>query len=131
MNEIFLRSHPELRGPFQGADAIQKFHDACGIDIDGEAHIAFTHDDLVPVNVLLSSGPSPNVAAVIDWGQAGWYPAYWEYCKARRVAMNPDYFSETLQEEWWKKYLPMILDSLDDETYYHPFLYFVLSNGIC
>jgi len=130
LNEIFLASHPELAGPFQGTNAVEKFHHACGIAISGETTIVFTHGDLVPPNILLSPGPNPKLAAVIDWGQAGWYPAYWEYCKARRVRLDPVYFNDAFQEEWRTEYLPMILDPVDDETYYHPWLHFVLSKGI-
>ncbi|KAK1640656.1 phosphotransferase enzyme family protein [Colletotrichum phormii] len=130
LNEIFLASHPDLRGPFVGSNAVQQFQDACGIEIDSEAPIVLTHDDLVPPNVVLSLGLNPKVAAIIDWGQAGWLPAYWEYCKARRVRLNPKFFSDAAQEEWRTKYLPTILDPVDDEAYYHPWLYFVLSKGI-
>lgn len=90
--------------------------------------MVFTHDDLVPPNIILSPGPNPVVAAVIDWGQAGWYPTYWEYCKARRVRPNPEYF-EDLEEEWRTRYLPTILDLVDDETVYHIWLWFVLPEG--
>ncbi|KAJ5353061.1 hypothetical protein N7452_002035 [Penicillium brevicompactum] len=69
-----------------------------------------------------TSGPNPKVTAIIDWGQAGWCPAYWEYCKARRVRVDPEYFDDAVQEEWYTKYLPMILDPEDDETYYYPWL---------
>ena len=130
LNDIFLSAHKDLAGPFYGADAVQKFQDGCDIEIDGEVSVVFTHDDLVPPNILLSPGPNPAVAAVLDWGQAGWYPAYWEYCKARRVRPNPEYFDEDLDEEWNTKYLPTILDPVDDETVYHPWLWFVLSKGI-
>jgi serine/threonine protein kinase len=119
-----------LAGPFHGADAVQKFQNGCDIEIDGEVPVVFTHDDLVPPNILLSPGTNPVVAAIIDWGQAGWYPAYWEYCKARRVRPNPEYFDEDLDEEWNTRYLPTILDPVDDETVYHPWLWFVLSKGI-
>lgn len=121
-------SHPELAGPFEGLNAVQKFQDACGIEINGEVPIVFTHDDLVPSNIILSSGSNPR--AIIDWGQSGWYPAYWEYCKARRVKPHPEHFSDAVEEEWHTKYLPMILDTVDYETIYCPWLYFVLSKGI-
>ncbi|KAJ5928402.1 hypothetical protein N7466_007358 [Penicillium verhagenii] len=120
----------DLAGPFHGADAVQKFQNGCDIDIDGDVSVVFTHDDLVPPNIMLSPGPNPEVAAIIDWGQAGWYPAYWEYCKARRVRPNPEYFDDDLDEEWNTRYLPTILDPVDDETVYHPWLWFVLSKGI-
>ncbi|KAL4869826.1 kinase-like domain-containing protein [Aspergillus spectabilis] len=76
LNDIFLSGHRDLAGPFHGADAVQKFHNGCDIEIDGEVPVVFTHDDLVPPNILLSPGTNPVVAAIIDWGQAGWYPAY-------------------------------------------------------
>ncbi|KAK9849882.1 phosphotransferase enzyme family protein [Penicillium brevicompactum] len=105
LKEVFLESHPELAGPFQGANAVQRFQDTCGIEIN--------------------SGPNPKVTAIIDWGQAGWYPAYWKYCKARRVRVDPEYFDDAVQEEWYTKYLPTILDPEDDETYYYPWLCFL------
>ncbi|KAJ6001357.1 hypothetical protein N7522_006584 [Penicillium canescens] len=116
LNDIFLSDHRDLTGPFHGADAVQKFQNGCDIEIDGEVPVVFTHDDLVPPNILLSPGPNPVVAAILDWGQAGW--------------ANPEYFDEDLDEEWNTKYLPTILDPVDDETVYHPWLWFVLSKGI-
>ncbi|KAI1905945.1 hypothetical protein LOZ12_006396 [Ophidiomyces ophidiicola] len=130
LNDIFIAHRPELTGPFQGVKVVKQFQDACGIEISTDVPIIFTHSDLVAPNILLSLGPNPKVAAIIDWGQAGWYPAYWEYCKAKRVRLNPEHFSDALQEEWRTKYLPLIMDPVHDETYYHPWLYFVLSKGI-
>ncbi|POR33125.1 Uncharacterized protein TPAR_06647 [Tolypocladium paradoxum] len=130
LNDIFVADYPQLAGPFQGANAVQQFQDACGIEISGDVPIVFTHDDLLAPNILLTPGPNPKVAAIIDWGQAGWYPAYWEYCKVRRVRMHPSCFSFAAQEEWQTKYLPMILDPVDEETCYHPWLYFTLSRGM-
>ncbi|OQE31056.1 hypothetical protein PENFLA_c002G09407 [Penicillium flavigenum] len=118
------------RWPFQGANAIRQFQDSCGVEINSDVPIVFTHNDLVPPNILLSPGPNPKVAAIIDFGQAGWYPAYWEYCKARRVRVDPEHFSDATQEGWWTKCLLMILDPVDDEGFYHPWLWFVLSRGI-
>ncbi|KAG9233560.1 hypothetical protein BJ875DRAFT_378417, partial [Amylocarpus encephaloides] len=71
LNDIFLACHPELAGPFGGAKAIRQLQDACGIEISSEAPMVFTHNDLVPPNVLLSPGPNPKVTAIIDCGQAG------------------------------------------------------------
>ena len=67
--------------------------------------IVLTHADLHPSNIILSPGPSPRVIAVIDWHQSGWYPAYWEYCKAR--------WTSKIGEEWESKYLPLFLDPCD------------------
>ncbi|OHE99946.1 phosphotransferase enzyme family protein [Colletotrichum orchidophilum] len=68
LNDIFLAYRPDLRGPFVGLNAVQQFQDACGIEIDSEVPIVFTHDDLVLPNVILSLGRNPKVAAIIDWG---------------------------------------------------------------
>ncbi|KAK2005649.1 kinase-like protein [Colletotrichum eremochloae] len=130
LNDIFVARRPEVRGPFVGPNAVQQFQDACEIGINGEARIVFTHNDLVAPNIILSLGQNPKVAAIIDWGQSGWLPAYWEYCKARRVNLNPEVFSNATQEEWRTKYLPTILDPVEEESCYHPWLYFVLCWGI-
>ncbi|KND92440.1 hypothetical protein TOPH_03162 [Tolypocladium ophioglossoides CBS 100239] len=114
LNDIFLASHPELTGPFKGANVVQEFQYACGIEIRGETAVVFTHGDLVLPNILLSPGPKPKVEAVIDWAQR----------------LDPKSFSDAMQEEWREKYLPMILDPVDDRSCYHPWLYFVLSKGI-
>jgi len=68
--------------------------------------IVFTHADLHPSNILVSVGPNPRIVSTIDWHQSGWYPAYWEYCKARSTAR--------VGEEWEAQYLPMFLDRHDD-----------------
>jgi hypothetical protein len=130
LSDIFFRDKPELQGPFRGPGVLQQFHDICGIDIFEPIPIAFTHNDLTYPNILLSKGPRPKVVAVIDWAQSGWYPSYWEICKARRIGVPPEWMSNDMQDEWQAKYLAMFLDPVDEEQIYHPFLYFVLSKGI-
>jgi hypothetical protein len=130
LNDILLEDRPNFSGPFQGVNAVQEFQNACGIEISGKLPIVFAHNDLVPPNILLSPGSNPKVAAVLDWAQAGWYPPYWEYCKARWVRLDPKQFSDAAQEEWRMKYLPMVLDPVDDENCYQRWLCFVVSKGI-
>lgn len=77
---------------------------------------------------MISAGPNPKVTALLDWTQAGWYPAYWEYCKASRIAVNPKYFPVAFMDEW-HSYLHMILERVE-EAVYNPWLYFVLSRGV-
>ena len=43
------------------------------------SELILTHGDLIPHNILVQNG---HVTGIIDWGQSGWYPAYWEYVKA-------------------------------------------------
>lgn len=71
--------------------------------------VVFTHGDINPQNILISTGPNPQVVAVLDWSQAGWYPAYWEFCKARQGADKGVEFGD-----WTGTYLPWILD--DEEV---------------
>jgi aminoglycoside phosphotransferase len=40
--------------------------------------ICFTHADLASRNIMIENG---HISGIIDWGQAGWYPEYWEYVK--------------------------------------------------
>lgn len=67
-----------------------------------DSPIFFTHADLNPENIIVSSpGDGPTrVLAIIDWHQSGWYPAYWEYCKA--FLQYPIY-------PYWKECLDTIL----------------------
>lgn len=45
--------------------------------------IYFSHGDLHLSNIIVSGSPGCRaIAAILDWEQAGWYPEYWEYCKA-------------------------------------------------
>lgn len=41
--------------------------------------IVLTHNDLDPRNIIVQGS---KIAAIIDWELAGYYPEYWEYCKA-------------------------------------------------
>ncbi|KAI1112723.1 kinase-like protein [Nemania sp. NC0429] len=45
--------------------------------------IVFTHNDFAPRNILVRR---PKVVAILDWELSGYYPDYWEYCKAMRRA---------------------------------------------
>ena len=67
-----------------------------------DAEIRFTHGDLHPSNIIITSSSPSKVIAIVDWEQAGWLPVYWEDCKAR--------FTADYSGEWSEKYLPMILD---------------------
>ncbi|CAL1708055.1 unnamed protein product [Somion occarium] len=46
--------------------------------------IVLTHSDLHPGNIMVTPDGS-KVLAIIDWGNAGWYPAFWEYAKSRMM----------------------------------------------
>jgi hypothetical protein len=83
--------------------------------------IRFVHGDIHRSNILITSEGQhpPRVLAIIDWHQSGWYPAYWEYCKARWTAEPGD--------EWVTKYIPEIIEARAEA--YHSFNYFCLCHG--
>ncbi|KAF4442007.1 phosphotransferase family [Fusarium albosuccineum] len=51
LNDIFIAGHPELAGPFVNPGAVERFQSACGIEIDNQIPITFTHNDLCPPNI--------------------------------------------------------------------------------
>ncbi|KAF5637190.1 phosphotransferase family [Fusarium sp. NRRL 52700] len=67
--------------------------------------IQFTHSDLNPVNIMVSQDSPCRILAILDWEQSGWYPTYWEFCKAELTV--------ELHSEWQTLYLPKILDQPD------------------
>lgn len=83
------------------------------------SEIVFTHGDLHPSNIILSSTYPIRIIAIVDWEQAGWLPAYWEDRKAH-------YTSPTFGE-WSEKYLPMILDQ--HKSTWEPWDYYTMSMG--
>ena len=77
-----------------------------------EMPVMFTHGNLHPANIVISTGTAhPRVVAVLDWSQAGWYPAYWEKCKARKAARS---VGSTVLTGWEDTHLPRILDPQGD-----------------
>jgi aminoglycoside/choline kinase family phosphotransferase len=108
LNDYFVVQRPGRAGPYVGVNAVREFHAACRINIEEDIDVPvwFTHSDLCPPNILISHGPNPKVVAIIDFGQAGWLPWYWEYAKATRSGIVEENFNEDLQEEWREVYLP-------------------------
>ena len=45
----------------------------------GNHSIVFSHGDMHAHNILIRDG---HVVGILDWEKAGWYPEYWEWCKA-------------------------------------------------
>lgn len=43
-----------------------------------EANVHLTHGDLLPQNILVEGS---TITGIIDWETAGYYPAFWEYCR--------------------------------------------------
>jgi aminoglycoside phosphotransferase (APT) family kinase protein len=58
--------------------------------------IVFTHGDISPYNILVLDDGS--VSAVLDWEAAGWYPEYWEFTTAWRLAKAGSWWYEIVKE---------------------------------
>ncbi|KAE8408875.1 phosphotransferase enzyme family protein [Aspergillus pseudonomiae] len=52
--------------------------------------IKFTHADLHRGNIIVSTTGPARILAIVDGAQAGWYPDYWEYCKACYTCLYED-----------------------------------------
>lgn len=132
---VFTSSCSIPAGPFP---SVQSFHDwfvylprpydrAVGddpphpmrLELPDDVAIVFTHGDLHRSNIVVSSEGDPRVLAIVDWGQAGWLPAYWEFCKAR--------WTTGVGEEWEVEYLPRFLEPFGK---YDCWDYFVLKLGV-
>lgn len=61
--------------------------------------LVFTHGDIAGRNIMMDG---VRVVALIDWEGAGWFPAHWEYCKAR-------YASGYLHNEDWMARIPKFI----------------------
>ena len=72
-----------------------------------DAEVVFTHGDLHPSNIMVSRESPCKVVALIDWRQSGWYPDYWEFCKAVFTAEGGG--------EWLEVSIPSFID---DTGYY-------------
>lgn len=67
--------------------------------------IVMTHNDLDPRNILVDGS---KVVAILDWELSGFFPEYWEYCKA---LWRPDWLGgwmkdravDSILEPYWKE----------------------------
>ena len=85
----------------------QKYSDPHRPYLPDNDTIVLTHGDLHRANIIVSATTPPRIAAIVDWGQAGWCPAYWEYCKALYTA--------SYLEEWRNEWIPRFLTPRDTE----------------
>ncbi|KAJ5882293.1 phosphotransferase enzyme family protein [Penicillium soppii] len=63
--------------------------------------IKFTHGDLHRGNIIISSSKPARILAIVDWEQAGWYPDYWEYCKALYTC----WYEDEWRRDWVDNFL--------------------------
>lgn len=68
--------------------------------------IELTHGDLHQGNIIVSTTSPPKILGIIDWAHTGWYPGYWEYCKAC--------YTSNCYGEWRNQWIPKFLEVRDD-----------------
>ncbi|GES66235.1 kinase-like protein [Aspergillus terreus] len=109
---------PSLRfGPF---DTVQDFHRHLRMGMEFDVRLdrevqelikqqsqswplVFTHGDLSSLNILVRGN---DIAGIVDWETAGWYPSYWEYTTAHQV--NP-------QNSFWANEIDKFLQPMPEE----------------
>lgn len=79
----------------------RKFQDPYREFLPDSGAIRLTHGDLHRGNIMVSLTNPPCVLAVVDWAHAGWYPSYWEYCKAQ--------YTSHYAGEWANVWVPKFL----------------------
>ncbi|KAI0188414.1 kinase-like protein [Astrocystis sublimbata] len=108
--DLFFEGLEGYRGPFEDEEAFtaglveamkQARHElyadveiVCDmfLEVMKGHEIVFTHNDFAPRNILVQGS---NVVAILDWEFAGFYPDYWEYCKAMR---HPDWHTDWVSD---------------------------------
>jgi hypothetical protein len=87
-------------------------------ELSDDSAIKFTHGDLHPSNIIITTTKPYHVLAIVDWEQSGWLPEYWEARKAQYTSGS---------KEWSTKYLPIILDQYPSTE--DPWEWYVSSMG--
>ncbi|KAH8425167.1 uncharacterized protein LDX57_002916 [Aspergillus melleus] len=62
----------------------------------------FTHSEIAPRNISIDE--QNNIAGLLDWASAGWYPDYWEYAQILRPTPWGDW------SEWMERTAPQKWD---------------------
>lgn len=96
----------------------RRYDDPYRCYLPDDREIKLTHADLNRRNVMIPS-TNPVRIVVIDWQQSGWYPDYWEYCKAS--------WTVSFEDEWRKEYTHKYLQP--DEDVFEVFCYYTAAMG--
>ncbi|KAH7371429.1 kinase-like domain-containing protein [Pyrenochaeta sp. MPI-SDFR-AT-0127] len=112
---LFLQGVATPHGPFASDDAFwqslvrrlekvpEKARDALRKQFPPCTPYTFTHGDLSNVNIMVKDG---NLAAIVDWEGAGYFPAWWEYTAAG-IGLGPE-------DKEWKELLSSKMQPFED-----------------
>ncbi|KAM0697873.1 hypothetical protein Q7P36_002727 [Cladosporium allicinum] len=93
----------------------QRFPDPVRHLLPDDAAICFSHADLHLDNIMIAGeSGSRRIVGVVDWGQAGWYPEFWEHLCMERATYN----HEWIEEGWVDRVLKRCPDESEALTTY-------------
>ena len=72
-----------------------------GERLSADKPLVFTHCDIAPRNLVLHDG----VVWMVDWGLAGWFPEYLEYCYLASETGSCDYLTP---DDWTQELLAIV-----------------------
>ena len=73
----------------------KRFPDPVRHLLPDDAAICFSHGDLHLDNMMVAGEPgSRQISGAIDWGEAGWYPIYWEYVSMLRFVFDHEWSTQ-------------------------------------
>ncbi|KAK4173100.1 phosphotransferase enzyme family protein, partial [Triangularia setosa] len=108
------RLEPQARRRWPGKEVLE-IPDPYRSGMSDNAKVVFAHGDLHRASIIvLKNAEPPQILAIIDWRQSGWYLDYWELCKAMYTAGG--------EGEWMDIYIPMFvkeqscLDAFEDHS---------------
>ena len=93
--------------PQRFLDASQKYRDPYLERMPTDSAIVLTHADVHPTNIMVPASGPPRILALIDWGQSGWYPDWWEYFKMC--------YTTHWEDDWRKEWIPKMVEAREDE----------------
>ena len=82
--------------------AAQRYDDPYRESLPDAGAITLTHGDIHGSNIMVTATDPPRILGLLDWAHGGWYPDYWEYCKAAYVS----HYSS----EWRSRWISMFLE---------------------
>ncbi|KAF7899003.1 uncharacterized protein EAF01_008216 [Botrytis porri] len=87
--------------PWLGFTLASNFKDPWREYLPDDGSIKPTPGDLYRGNIIVSPTTPPRALAIIDWAHCGWFPDYWEYCKAAHTCL----YGGKWLNKWFPKFL--------------------------
>jgi hypothetical protein len=81
---------------FSGLDAhLEEMPRSSQKSIPRRGAMCSIHGELHPDSIIVVREPGPRqIASVVDWGLAGWYPKYWKCVSMQRFVLDREWSKE-------------------------------------